>query len=430
MITRRTRIQLTVFALITVLGVAFVGARYARLDRLFLDTSYTVVAHFPDSGGIFAGAGVTYRGTTIGRVGELKLTDEGVDVHLEIDNKWDEIPADTIAQVANRSAVGEQYVDLQPNVSDGPYLRDDSQIAEPNTRIPIPAAKLIADVATTAGSVDRDALRTVIEELGLAFDGTGEDLAQIIDTSNSFIETADANFDLTTSLIRDSNKVLGTQLDLAQSIKSFATNLDLFTTTLAGSDKDLRTVIDSGSEAANTLRRFIEENDIDLTSLLNNLRTTSEVVVKRLDGVEHLLAIYPYVVEAGMTVVSKDPETGLMDAHFGLILTPHQLCHKGYEGTDQRNPANGEWRDLNTDARCTDPNATPRGAHAAPNRAPASYRAPVVATLDDDELVWAPGVNGAKKAASTGSVSTSRGTATWEWLLLRSNGGSEAKSVG
>ena len=51
MITRRTKVQLLVFALITLLGVSFVGARYARLDRLVVDQSYTVVAHFADSGG-------------------------------------------------------------------------------------------------------------------------------------------------------------------------------------------------------------------------------------------------------------------------------------------------------------------------------------------------------------------------------------------
>ena len=34
MITRRTKVQLLVFALITLVGVSFVGARYARLDRL------------------------------------------------------------------------------------------------------------------------------------------------------------------------------------------------------------------------------------------------------------------------------------------------------------------------------------------------------------------------------------------------------------
>ena len=56
MITRRTKVQLLVFVLITLLGVTFVGARYARLDRVFFDDAYTVVAHYPESGGIFAGA--------------------------------------------------------------------------------------------------------------------------------------------------------------------------------------------------------------------------------------------------------------------------------------------------------------------------------------------------------------------------------------
>jgi len=50
MILRRTKIQLLVFALITLLGVSFVGAKYAQLDRLVRPTTYTVVAHFRDSG--------------------------------------------------------------------------------------------------------------------------------------------------------------------------------------------------------------------------------------------------------------------------------------------------------------------------------------------------------------------------------------------
>ena len=69
MITKRTKVQLMVFALITMVGVAYVGATYARLDRLLFDDSYRVVAHFEDSGGIFAGAGVSYRGVTVGQVG-------------------------------------------------------------------------------------------------------------------------------------------------------------------------------------------------------------------------------------------------------------------------------------------------------------------------------------------------------------------------
>ena len=44
----------------------------------------------------------------------MKLTDKGVDVILSIDKSEDKIPKDTLALVGNKSAVGEQYVELQP----------------------------------------------------------------------------------------------------------------------------------------------------------------------------------------------------------------------------------------------------------------------------------------------------------------------------
>ena len=71
--------------------------------------------------------------------------------------------------------------------------------------------------------------------------------------------------------------------------------------------------------AANDLRRFLEENEVDLAELVNNLVTTGEVVVQHLDGIEQVLVLYPYVVEGGFTVAAKSPDTGLYDAHFGLI---------------------------------------------------------------------------------------------------------------
>ena len=136
MITSRTKKQLIVFAIITLLGVTFVGARYARLDRLFYDSAYAVDAHFAQSGGIFTGAEVTYRGVTIGRVSKMKLTDKGVDVILSINKSEDKIPTDSLALVGNKSAVGEQYVELQPQTDNGPYLKDGSDDRHPGHRDP------------------------------------------------------------------------------------------------------------------------------------------------------------------------------------------------------------------------------------------------------------------------------------------------------
>jgi phospholipid/cholesterol/gamma-HCH transport system substrate-binding protein len=425
-IARRTKVQLLVFLAITLLGVSFVGARYAHLDRAFYDDNYTVTAHFPDSGGIFAGGEVTYRGVGVGRVSELELTDEGVDVRLDIENSYDEIPADTLAVVGNRSAVGEQYVELQPQRDDGPFLHDGSVIEEQDTRTPIATDTLLTHLSETLESVDKDALRTTVLELGAAFGGTGEDLQRIIDSGNSFINTANDNFDLTTDLIRDSNTVLHGQIDSESAIRNFSTQLQAFSTVLAGADPDLRNLIDTGGVAATELRTFLEQNRVELGDLINNLVTTGDIVVRHLDGIKQILVLYPYVVEGGFTVVSKTPETGLYDAHFGMILTDQPVCHQGYEGTDTRPPQDGSNRPMNLDARCEEAasHTSARGAQHAPERAPTAYTdQPVVAAYDPQtgKLTWGdPAAHGDDGAPSAGTVAPpTLGEESWKWLFLQ-----------
>ncbi|WP_134740081.1 MlaD family protein [Nocardioides sp. 503] len=410
MITRRTKVQLLIFVVITLLGVTYVGARYAKLDRLLVDDSYTVVAHFDESGGIFAGGEVSYRGVKVGTVDELVLTDEGVDVHLGIDNEFDEIPADTLAVVGNRSAVGEQYVELQPKVDDGPYLEADSEIAVADTRVPISTNQLLTNLSNTVSSVDQDALRTTVDEFGLAFADSGDDLQTIIDSGTSFIEVANRNFDVTSRLIEDSNVVLNGQIRSESALRTFARELALFSGTLADADGDLRKVIDTGSATATQLRTFLEDNRVELGSLINNLVTTGNVIVKHLDGIAQVLVIYPYVVEGGFTVVSKSPG-GLYDAHFGMILTTEPVCRKGYESTDRREPQDGSNRPMNEKARCAE-------AAAQSNARGSQNLNRVVGSFDQGtgRLTWGdPGTE-----APTGSVAPpSLGEESWKWLYLQ-----------
>jgi phospholipid/cholesterol/gamma-HCH transport system substrate-binding protein len=423
MITRRTKVQLLVFALITLIGVSFVGARYARLDRVFLDQSYTVVAHFAESGGAFAGAEVSYRGVRIGQVDQLVLTEDGVDVHLDIDNEFDDIPADARALVGNRSAVGEQYVELQPQSNRKPFLTDGSEIARDLTDVPISTDTLLTHLDETVRSVDGEDLRTVTSEFGLAFNDAGGDLQTILDSSNSFITTAEANFDVTVDLIRDSNTVLNGQIDSERAFRRFARDLSAFSTTVANRDEDLRSLIEDGSLGANELRVFLEANEVELGELINNLVTTGEVVVKHLDGIEQLLVIYPYVVEGGYTVVSKSPGTGLYDAHFGMILTtePH-VCHEGYEGTDRRSPLDGSNRPMKEDTRCTAPasETNARGAQNIQAPRPATGWGPADFAYDPETGNVTSDPAEIQRLERGGSVAPrSLGEETWKWLYLQ-----------
>lgn len=425
MITRKTKVQLAFFVIITLLGVSYVGAKYARLDRVVADPSYTVVGHFPDSGGIFTGAEVTYRGVDVGRVTDMVVTDAGVDVVMDIENDSPSIPADLEAVVANRSAVGEQYVDLKPVSNSEPYLKDGSEIALEDTKTPLSTTKLLIDLDAFVRSVDEENLRIFVSELGQAFKGAGKDLSTIIDTGNAFIETADANFEVTAKLIRQFQPVLRTQIASDSAIQSFSRDLALFSDTLRSSDGDLRRVIDNGSSTSRTLRAFIADNEDEIGQLVSQLLTTGEIVRAELDGFEQILVLYPYVVEGGYTVIAKDDETDLYDAHFGLVeqMNP-PICTEGYESTNQRPPAEREETPLNTDARCTEPQAVSnaRGAQNAPayNRAAPGYdRAPVVAEYDlrTGELTATSSADGAEADRSAAGAAAF-GADSWKWLLL------------
>lgn len=415
MITARTKRQLLVFAVITLLGVTYVGARYAQLDRLFYDPTYTVSAAFTESGGIFTDAEVTYRGVQVGRVTDMRLTRDGVDVELSIDKEHDRIPDDALALVGNKSAVGEQYVELQPETDDGPYLREGSEIASEKTETPVQTTELLTNLSNLVTSLPQSDVRTVISEAGAAFQGTGDDLAQIIDTQNSFIETADANFETTRRLIRDGRVVLQTQLDKESAIRSFSRDLALFTGTVADSDAALRRVIEEGSATADELRVFLEQNQVDLGELINNLVTTNEVVVKYLPGIRQLLVVYPYVVAGGYTV-TREQGDGTYNARFGLVLTTDpKVCSEGYE--DFRQPSDRENLPMPTDVGCADGSTTLRGSEKAPGRAGTAYRSPVASYDESDgELTWA---GDEPQVAYDGGAASVFGADSWKYTLLQ-----------
>ncbi|GAB3945997.1 MlaD family protein [Kribbella albertanoniae] len=424
MITKGVRIQLMVFLLITVVGIAFVGARYAQIDKLLFDQDYTVSASFAESGGIFEGAEVTYRGQPVGRVGELKLLPDGVLVALDIDKKTNKIPNDLLAVVANRSAIGEQYVDLQPRRDEGPYLKDHSRIDREDTAIPIDTTELLLNLDQLVNSVNQDSLRTTIKELGAALKGRGTDLQKIIDSSGRLIDDADANILQTIKLINDGDTVLATQVASGDAIKTWAKNLALLSDALVGSDANLRKVIDQGSAASTQITGLIQDNRADIAVLLGNLLTVNQLTAVRLDAVEQLLVVYPAVSMGGYVVPAKDPGTGHYDAHFGLVLgVSPPACRAGYSKDNWRVPQDTADTKVKN-ASCT---ASPssgvnvRGAQNAPSPSSRQDRNRTGYGIGYDPATGAAGGSGGMPEmilGSTGGQQDLLGSDSWKALIL------------
>jgi phospholipid/cholesterol/gamma-HCH transport system substrate-binding protein len=425
MIRRGVQVQLLVFLVITLLGVSYVGGNYVGLTDKVLGGSYVVTADFAESGGIFTNAEVTYRGVSVGRVGELELTKDGVLVELRID-RGNKVPTDTRAVVANRSAVGEQYIDLQPRRDGSPYLGDGSRIARADTVTPLPVQTLLLNLDRLVNSVDREDLVTVIDEMGAAFGGTGPDLQRMIDSGNALTLEATEHLPETIRLIDDGRTVLATQRESGSAIKSFAHDLALLSQTLRERDGDLRRIFESGTVAARELETLLRENRPAIAELLGNLLTASQITVARLDGFEQILVTFPDVVAGGYTVVPGDGT-----AHFGLSLNSDHPPACQYPGTKRRTPH--QTSDTPADhsrARCTNPppGAQIRGSANAPR--PRSGASATGATFESDadtpyiggydartgELL---GVDGQPLLlGSRGGQQRLFGEDSWQWLLL------------
>ncbi|MFJ9113477.1 MCE family protein [Streptomyces sp. NPDC102283] len=371
MITLAIRLKNLAFLVIATLVLGYLGVRYADLGHYVgLRSYYTVTVQLPQTGGLYTHSNVTYRGVSVGRVGPIELTEDGVEAELRIEKDAPKIPDSLTAVVANLSAVGEQYVDLRPTREDGPFLGNGSVIDEADTTIPAPPTDVLTSVDDLASSVDLESLRTVVEEFGAAFEGRGDDLQVLLDTSGDFIEAADKALPVTTRLMADGERVLRTQAEQGQALKGFASGAKELAAELKGSDADLRRLIATTPDAAVQISGLLRDLDPAFGVVVANLLTTSEVAVTRQRGLEELLVKLPAVVAAGSSAVDAD------GARFGMSVTFFEPlpCTAGYGGTVYRNGLNtSDGPAVNTAARCTSSPGTGinvRGSANAPKGGP------------------------------------------------------------
>jgi phospholipid/cholesterol/gamma-HCH transport system substrate-binding protein len=384
-----TKIKLILFVVITLVGISYVSAKYVGLLKYVTgDNSCTLHADFHNSGGIFTNAEVTFRGVTVGQVSTLKLIDRGTEVDLKLDSCSNpDIPADSTATVADRSVVGEQYVDIRPPAGtkegEGPYLESGDEVGSIETNaVPTATQTLLIHLDQFFRSVPLDSLRTTVDELGRSFDGRGDDLGRLLDASNAFLKEASRseNVAATVKLIDESSSVLQTQLDQREPLSIWTHNLNLLSQQLKASDPDFRHLLNTGPGDVTTVTDFVRNNRTDIGVTLANLATVGDVLVRHIDGIEQILELYPILAATGPSTLHD--RVGWLGFVLQAVPDPQDCgdpdhASEGYGGTVIRSPFNTAPEAPNVGARCTAPNTGPgakdvRGSEHVPGGDPIS----------------------------------------------------------
>lgn len=359
-LSRGVHVKLGLFATVALVSTSILGAGYVGFDP-FSDKAVVTVS-LPDAGGLFVNSEVTYRGVQVGEVTDLTPTAEGVDVTVELDADAPDIPADSSVRVRNRSAIGEQYLDLRgedparggdgAGGGDAAVLADGDRLRGSAEGLPPDLAEVLRSGRDFVASVPSDDLTTVIDEGYDLSRGIGDDLTRLLDTSTAFQEAADDNFLVTASLIRNSRRVLQTQGESAGALKSYSRDLRRLAATLADSDADLRTLVRATPGAAREVDLLVRDVGAPLTLLMSNLTSTATIVGVNADGVRDALVHLPEAVSIGYGVTGgRGLDLGLVPTFFSPL-----PCTEGYGSTTTRPGTDTTpGRPFNTRAGCTAP---------------------------------------------------------------------------
>ncbi|MGE2689774.1 MCE family protein [Mycolicibacterium pulveris] len=291
--TRKVWIQFTVVIAITVLAFTSLALVYIKLPALLFGAGrYTVTVELPEAAGLYERANVTYRGTQVGRVTAVNLTDGGVRATLSLESKTP-IPADVDAQVHSQTAVGEQYVALLPRSGGGPSLADGDVIGVERTWVPPDVNELLDASNRGLQAIPQQNLQTVVDEAYLAVGGLGPELSRLVRGSTAVAIDARERLDAWTALIDHVGTVLDTQTETSDSVRAWAANLAEITGQLRDTDSDVAGILQRGGPALDETRQLFDRVSPTLPVLLANLVSVGEVAVTYDDSIEQLLVLLP-----------------------------------------------------------------------------------------------------------------------------------------
>ncbi|BBX94749.1 virulence factor Mce family protein [Mycobacterium lacus] len=387
MIDRLTKIQLSVFAVITVITLTLMAIFYLRLPATFGIGTYGVSADFVAGGGLYKNANVTYRGVPVGRVESVALNPNGVTARMRL-NSGTAIPSNVTATVKSVSAIGEQYIDLVPPANPSPgRLRNGSKIERNNTRIGQDVAELLRQAEKLVNSLGDTRLRELLHEAFTATNGSGPELARLVESARLLVDEANANYPQVSQLIDQAGPFLQAQIRAGADIRSLADGLARFTSEVRAADPRLRDTLATAPDAIDEASTAFSGIRPSFPALAANLANLGRVGVIYHKSIEQLLVVLPALFAAIITAAGGAPQDEGAKLDFKIDLNDPPPCNTGFVPTPLiRSPADETVREIPRDMYCkTAPNdpSTVRGARNYPCQEFPGKRAPTVALCRD-----------------------------------------------
>jgi phospholipid/cholesterol/gamma-HCH transport system substrate-binding protein len=284
--------RMIALAVVFLVGVYYIG--FDVMQYRITSQPFPVTVLMPSAGGLYSGADVTYRGVQVGTVTALHLGARQVGVRVAID-AGQRIPDNGPARVKELSALGEQFLDLEPTRGGGPVLKAGSVIPAHRVILPTPIGTSLVDLNTLFRSINLKDFHTDENFLASAFVGTGPGLRSIIVNGQRLFDALVAAQPETVNLVIDGQSDLKTLQATDGDLATFSRGLASLTKQLRNSNSDISALIHNSQAAEAQLNPFLAKDSAAIAALVFNLGTDAAATAQNQPDLRAVFELLPVV---------------------------------------------------------------------------------------------------------------------------------------
>ncbi|MBE9166490.1 MCE family protein [Pleurocapsales cyanobacterium LEGE 06147] len=252
--------------LLALVGIILFGgfALWLRGFR-FRDTSYEIIADFPNVNGIQVGDSVRYRGLNVGQITNIQPATNGVDVTMEIYSSNLLIPKEATIQASRSGLIGQTLIDITPQEQLPPEAQAMSPLSEEcNPQL------IICDRDRLQGQpgVTLDDLLPVMYRLTSLYTDP-----QFFDNVNAAAQNASV---AATEVAELSRRVIVLTDNVQQEFANFSATAQAITDAANRTTTQIETTAEQIGQLTTTTNELIVENRDTLAHTLNSISETSD----------------------------------------------------------------------------------------------------------------------------------------------------------
>ncbi|GLY97862.1 ABC transporter substrate-binding protein [Actinoplanes sp. NBRC 103695] len=281
-----------------------------------------IVAHFTSAVGIAAGSGVRVLGVRVGTVTEVVPQGGTVRVVMEYDAEQP-VPADAQAVIIPPSVVSDRYVQLTPAYAGGPVLPDDADLPTSRTVVPLELDEVYRaldefnQALGPKGANQDGALSDLVDTGAANLDGNGENLHDTIDGASRTLRTLSGGRDDLFGTVADLQEFTTTLAESDRLVRTFNDRLATASEQLAGEGAALEASLRSLSVALGQVAEFIRDNRALLTQDVGALTDVTTVLVRQQQALIEVLDVAPLAL-SNLNLV-YNPRSGTLDTRDNLL---------------------------------------------------------------------------------------------------------------